>query len=120
MNEKQLLGQCGETIALEFLLQKGYILLEQNWISGKNEVDLIMLDKDDIVFIEVKTRSNKILVAPEVAVTREKQRAVIRVANNYVKYKKINKNARFDIVSIVIKKEEKIISHIPNAFYTLR
>lgn len=47
----------GEQMAVDYLLHKGYQILERDWKSGHRDLDIIALDGDTVVFVEVKTRS---------------------------------------------------------------
>ena len=106
-------GLLGEDQALKYLLKKGYKMLERNYNGKKGEVDLIMLDKDTIVFVEVKARDNTKFGLPVEAVTPEKQRNIISVAIEFInKHRYFDYNIRFDVVSIL----RDNIEHIPNAF----
>lgn len=109
-------GQKGEKLALDYLIEKKYLILETNYRSGKNEVDIIAKNSGEIVFVEVKTRSTDIFCEPESAVTKEKQRAIIKVANSYILKNNINEEARFDIIAIIRNESETKINHIINAF----
>lgn len=117
MSEHNELGREGEKQAIEFLKKSGYIILETNWVSGSNEIDIIARDKEFLVFIEVKTRSSSNVLKPEASVTRKKQKAIIRTADTYVKKNKLNLDARFDIITIVSRSNKMIIDHIQDAFY---
>lgn len=115
------LGVWGEKIALEYLENKGYKILETNWIYGHKEVDIIAKDKDTLVFVEIKTRQSPCLIDPEISVDVYKQNNLIWAANNYVINNKLDMDVRFDIVSIVVNNNnEKKIEHIENAFYPVR
>lgn len=113
---KQELGQKGEDIAAEFYRKNNYVILDRNWKCYHLEVDLIALNEEYLVFCEVKTRSYTTLGEPETFVTPQKQKNLIRAANMYLTRKKISKEVRFDIISIVICGNEQQIHHIPNAF----
>ncbi len=113
------LGKRGEELAAQYLKEKGYKILETNWRFGRNELDLIAEDGDTLVVAEVKTRHSNVFGDPEMAVTREKQRTIIRSANSYVRWKRRNIEVRFDVVSILIQGEEVSINHIPDAFYPM-
>lgn len=113
------LGKQGEELAARFLAEKGYSILETNWRFGRNELDLIAREGSIIVVAEVKTRHSNALGEPEMAVTREKQRAIIRSANAYIRWKRLGAEVRFDIVSIIIRGETVTINHIPDAFYPM-
>ncbi|MBR4155761.1 MAG: YraN family protein [Bacteroidales bacterium] len=112
------LGAIGEQIALEHLLEKNYQILETNWVCGHKEVDIIAKDGDTIVFVEVKTRHTPCLVEPETTVDVYKQRHLIWAANSYVNRYQYDNDVRFDIIAIVIdRNNEKKIEHIEDAFY---
>ncbi len=114
--EKQELGQKGEDLAAEYYRKNNYVILDRNWKCYHLEVDLIVLNEDYIVFCEVKTRSYTTLGEPETFVTPQKQKNLIRAANLYLTRRSINKEVRFDIISIITKGENYQIHHIPNAF----
>ena len=117
MAEHNELGKQGEEIATKYLQKQGYLILETNWRAGRNEIDLIARDKDFLVIIEVKSRSNESFAEPEEAVTRDKQQALIRAANAYIYRKNINLETRFDIISIIHNKNKTHINHLKDAFY---
>ena len=112
-------GKKGEEIAMEYLKKKGYKILETNWRYGRNEIDLVARDSTGkyIVVVEVKSRHSNYGGEPETAVNRDKQRALIRAANAYLRTKNLQDEIRFDIVSILITKEGEKINHIEDAFY---
>ena len=121
MSESQLLGQKGEELAADFLATAGFKILERNWTWGRTEIDIIAENKDYIVFAEVKTRSNDYLVEPGAAITRDKRRTIVTAANGYLQRFKIDKEARFDIITIIQSIDSYKIDHIEGAFYpTLR
>ena len=121
MADSHNLGIKGEELAKEHLLQKGYKILHSNWKSGKREIDIIAENKDFIVFIEVKTRTDDYYIHPRHAVTSEKQKSIIYAAENYLERYSIDKESRFDIISIISNGKTVEIEHIEDAFYpTLR
>lgn len=117
MAEHNLLGQEGEERACAFLLQKGYTLLHRNWRHLKEEIDIVMSFREEIIFVEVKTRASEDWEPAELAVTRKKQRNLISAAEAYIFKYDIQKEARFDIVSVYIKGKNSQIDHIEQAFY---
>jgi putative endonuclease len=117
MSDHIELGRKGEELATNYLTGKGYKILEKNWRQGRNEIDIIARDANYIVIVEVKTRETNIFAEPEMSVTRDKQKALIRAANAYILHKNIHDEVRFDIVSIVISKGKEQINHIEDAFY---
>lgn len=114
-------GKSGEEIARDYLISIGYEILETNWRSGKYEIDLIARSGKQLVIAEVKTRCVNYLIEPEAAVTADKQKLLIRAANSYVQRFQYDCDVRFDIISVVVAKNEHKIRHIIDAFYpTLR
>lgn len=121
MAESHELGQTGEDKAAGYLQDKGYKILRRNWKTGKHEIDIIAGYNEYIVFIEVKTRSQNYLVNPSEAVTREKQKSILFAADTYLKRNNIDKESRFDIITVIKKGNIYQIEHIEDAFYpTLR
>ena len=116
MTEKQMTGQSGEMLAKQYLLDKGYMILETNWRFGHLEVDLIALKEDVLVFVEVKTRSSNSLTAPETSVNAQKQRNIIRAANRYVVRNQYTYDVRFDIITVVTTPQGPQLEHIADAY----
>jgi putative endonuclease len=116
MNTRSILGKKGEDIALQYLLKKGYTLLEKNWRFHHKEVDIIAIDGPDLVFIEVKTRSSDWFGAPEEAVDNKKQQFLALAAEAFVTFRNLDVNIRFDVISIILKPGYQSIDHIENVF----
>lgn len=110
----------GENEAAEILEKKGFCILERNWRMGHLELDLIAENRKEIVFAEVKARTsafgNKM---PEEYVDEIKRKHMVAAANAYIKYHKIEKQPRFDIIGIIIDSQTNEITyknHLENAF----
>lgn len=112
------LGRSGECIAKEYLVKKGFTILTSNYRFLKGEIDLVGMDSNKIVFVEVKTRSSN-FISPTLAVNKKKQQQLVKVANNYIQTHNVQKEARFDIISIVKNDRVIKIDHIKDAFYPL-
>ena len=95
------LGAWGEQLAVDYLLRKGYTIMERDWKSGHRDIDIIAKNGDVVVFVEVKTRRNRVFGEPEEAIDFHKLQNLQQAINHYVKYKHIRQPIRFDIVSIV-------------------
>ena len=110
---KKEMGNIGEEIASKYLCENGYQILERNFYTKHGELDIIAKQKDEIVFIEVKTRSNYAYGNPREAVTPIKQRHMYQAAKYYL-YKKKQENAftRFDVVEVYVEREKIRINHI--------
>lgn len=121
MAAKNDTGKWGEDVAANLLMQKGFRIAERNWRSGKLEVDIIAEDRQNILFVEVKTRSTRFGGRlPEEYVDQEKEANICRAASAYVKMNRIEKTVRFDIVSILTDADTHEIArleHLENAFY---
>lgn len=111
-----LLGEEGEKIAVRYLKSKGYIVYQTNWRFGKLEIDIIAEDGQELVFIEVKTRSSEIYGRPEEAVDDAKETAILNAADIYVRDFNLEVEVRFDIISVLINKNKSKICHIIDAF----
>lgn len=121
MSDSHDLGIKGEEIAADYLTNKGYKILFRNWKWGKNEVDIIAEKDDMVAFVEVKTRTAGFLGGVGLAVSKEKQRAIIFAGEGYIKRYNVYKESRFDILTIIVSDDKQEIDHIENAFYpTLR
>ena len=99
--ENRQIGRRGELIAVKFLEEKGYEILETNRRTPFGEIDIVARRKDLIVFVEVKTRASSSLGPPFLSVTRTKQRHLIRNALCYLKRRSgVYSDWRIDVVSI--------------------
>lgn len=107
------LGKWGEDKASEFLQRNGYKIIERDWKSGRRDIDIIATDGKDVIFVEVKTRRNRLFGDPEEAVDYRKLQSLRLAINHYIKYRRINFNVRFDIISVVgMIGQEPEINHI--------
>ena len=95
------LGKWGEDLAADYLQRKGYTIIERDWKSGKRDLDIIAQDGNVIVFVEVKTRRNRLYGEPEESVDYHKLQNLQQAISHYVKFKHIHQEIRFDIISIV-------------------
>jgi putative endonuclease len=112
----KILGRTGEDRAAKHLAKLGYRVLERNYNTKQGEIDLIALDRDTIVFVEVKTRTSDAYGAPELAVDQRKQGRMVKAALGYLKQKKLHQMAcRFDVVAISGGDEQQV-EVIRNAF----
>lgn len=98
----------GESLARKFLKKRGFKILKRNHVSKYGEIDIIAYYKGTISFVEVKTRQSENYGAPELAVTMEKRKRIIRTALNYLIINHVEDvDYRFDVVSIMFKKDSK-------------
>jgi len=106
-------GKKAEEKACIYLKKKGYKIVERNWYFHKNEIDIIALDGETLVFVEVKSRSSGDFGMPEDSITFYKKQNIIKSAKGYIMMKRLfDINARFDVVAVF---DEKI-EHYKSAF----
>ncbi len=117
---KNRLGKAGESIAEEFLNEKGYKLIARNFRYERSEIDLIVCDDTNkvLIFVEVKTRRNKKYGEPEESINGSKQASIKKAAEGFLlensEYEKFD--LRIDVVSIQVDESGIDINHIVNAF----
>ena len=111
------LGKKGEEIAVDFLKQNGYEILETNWTFQKAEVDIIALKGSVLAVVEVKTRSSLDFGLPQDFVKPKKIKLLVKAINEYVISRDLDVTVRFDIIAIHATANEFSIEHIEEAFY---
>ncbi len=116
MKNKRAIGQIGENIAIEYLKAKGYKVLKTNYVKNHGEIDIITEFNNTIVFVEVKYRKNLSFGHPLESISEKKIRKILETANLYLIDNDINKNIRFDVVSILENNGINETEHIINAF----
>ncbi len=115
---QQDIGKLGEELAKAFLEKKGYQILALNWRFSKAEIDIIAQDGDDLVFVEVKTRSSEHFGPPAAFVSPKKEELMAQAASIYMEENYYEGEIRFDIIGILLKdKDHPIIRHYVDAFF---
>lgn len=110
---KKEFGNTGEDIATKYLEKQGYIILERNFYCKQGEIDIIAKDKNEVVFVEVKSRSDIGYGLPSEAVTKQKIKHLCKTARYFLyKNKMFNEFIRFDVVEILIKSGKFNVNHI--------
>ena len=97
---KKVLGKKGEKLVEEYLKKRGCKILKRNYRTPFGEADIIALDKDEIVFVEVKTRTSDKFGLPKEAVTKQKQQTYRKIAQFYWLRTGEEPNARFDVAEV--------------------
>ncbi len=118
MIERKDVALSGERTALDFLRKKGFRIINKNYRTKFGEIDIVAQDKRTLCFIEVRTRNTDTQISPKESVDSKKQERISKSTLSYLKEKKLlKKKARFDVISISIKKSgEREIELIKNAF----
>lgn len=115
---QQELGIYGEKLAQKHLLKEGYSIRQTNYRFLKYEIDIVAEKDEKIVVVEVKTRQTAEIGEPWMAVTRKKQRQIISCADHYMKARNLDRDVRFDIISIVHNQFRTKLEHLVDAFST--
>ncbi|MGO1581016.1 MAG: YraN family protein [Peptoniphilaceae bacterium] len=113
--DNKKLGNIGEEIVARYLKNKGYKILERNYRAIGTDIDIIAMDKNILVFIEVKTRSTKKFGYAFEAVDEKKIKNIIQTSLSYIMLKGLEDfQVRYDVIEFYIK--DDVINHIENAF----
>jgi len=115
--EHNELGKKGEELAVEFLLNEGYKILDRNWTFQKAEIDIIAQKENILAVIEVKTRSSSDFGLPQDFVKSKKIQLLIKAVNAYINDREIDFEIRFDIIAVQKDGESFAIEHLTDAFY---
>jgi putative endonuclease len=106
--QRRQLGNRGEDIACTFLEGEGVRILERNWRCQAGEADVIAREGEDLVFVEVKTRSSDAAGFPEDAVNRRKRQRYEKIAMEYLFTHNLpSARVRFDVMSLLLSNDGK-------------
>ena len=113
MYQKHIIGKFGEDEAAKYIEQNGYKILDRNFTCKRGEIDIIALDKKEIVFIEIKSRTNKEYGLPSEAVTNKKIKHILKAAEYYLYIRNLeNEPVRIDVIEIFIQNNVVKINHL--------
>ena len=116
MAKQSKLVKEGELIAFMFLQRDGFTILETNWCFQKNKIDIIAKKDGFLIFADVKTIKSKKFEKQSDAIDKKKISLYNNAAEGYLYQYPSKYKIRFDLVNIIIGKDETQIEHIPNAF----
>ena len=119
MADHNELGKSGEEAAVGLLVRKGYTILETNWRYKKVELDIIARIGEELVFVEVKTRTSDFFGDPQSFVNKKKRGSLVKAANAYLIEKDLDIESRFDIIAILSNSKAFEMEHIEHAFYPM-
>lgn len=106
-------GLLGEDTASKYLEERGYKILERNYVAKHGEIDIIAFKERTVIFVEVKSRQNVKYGLPVEAVDRKKQCAIISASLEFIRKKKYyDYNIRYDVIAVL----RDSVEHIDNAF----
>lgn len=111
--KRKKLGNLGEQIALEYLQKENYKIVERNFYCKQGEIDIIAYREKEIIFVEVKTRTNNSFGRPAEAVNITKLKHIKQVANYFLcKNNLLEKFIRFDVIEVILVKGRFKVNHI--------
>ena len=117
MSDSYKRGISGERLAVDYLISKGYRILAQNFRYLKGELDIIAQKNNCLAAVEVKTRSTTDFGTPEEFLKPAQIQRIVKTVDYFVASKNLEVEVRFDIIAIVLTKQDSQIEHIENAFY---
>ncbi|WP_111682464.1 YraN family protein [Winogradskyella tangerina] len=117
MAQHNELGKKGEQLAIDYLIENKYDILEQNYRFQKAEIDIIAQKREVLAVIEVKTRSSTDFGHPQEFVKPKQIRNLVKVIDEYITANDLDVEVRFDIIAIVKNKDGIKIEHLEDAFY---
>jgi putative endonuclease len=110
-------GDIAEDLARKHILKEGYRILDTNWRFGHLELDIVALDNNQLVVIEVKSRTGERFEHPSEAVTAAKINRIVEATEAYILLKNIELETRFDVITVVFAGWEVELEHFKDAFY---
>lgn len=116
MAQHNELGKKGEELAIDYLLNNGYSIVEKNYRFKKAEVDIIAKKGDVLIAVEVKTRSSIYYGNPQEFVNPKKIQLLVSAIDNYVNEYDLDVEIRFDIIAVIKEQNSFKIEHIEDAF----
>lgn len=116
MDKRKDIGNIGEDLATIYLEHQGYKIIERNFMCNLGEIDIIAQDKDEIVFIEVKTRKILSYGNPVDSVNEPKQKHIYRSAEYYLLINdRLDDFTRLDVIEVYLNDKGYKINHIKKA-----
>lgn len=107
------IGKTGEDLAVKYLEQIGYKVIERNFECKQGEIDIIAMNNNELVFLEVKTRTNLKYGAPIEAVDQTKQKHLIKAVQYYLYSRHLeNEFVRLDVIEIYLYNHKYRVNHI--------
>ena len=116
--KNKILGNLGENIVKRYLEEMNYQILKTNFTCKQGEIDIIGLDKKEIVFVEVKTRGNQKFGYGIEAVDVHKQKHIKNTARYFIyKYHLEKSSIRFDVIEVYLNEKKYYLNHIKNVLW---
>jgi len=116
--QRRAVGAYGERLAERHLCDQGMVVLARNWRCAEGEIDLVLRDREDVVFCEVKTRRGDRFGTPAEAIGRAKVRRLRRLAARWLEQTTVRPHEiRFDVVAVLPQpRGATVVEHVRAAF----
>ena len=116
-SKNKIKGNYGERVVYEYLEKCGYEIVMKNFKCNLGEIDIIFMDKNELVFAEIKSRTSAKYGFPAESVTDYKKKHILNTAKYFLyKTEMFNAFVRFDVIEVYLK-EKNYINHIKNVFW---
>ncbi len=115
LNARTVLGQQGEAVVANLLVQRGWKILAQNWYCKNGELDIVAQKDQQVLFIEVKTRTSAHFQLSQV-ITPSKQRKIVTTARFFMAEHNLHSLANVYRFDVALVQGDQLVSYIPNAF----
>ncbi|MCT4614335.1 MAG: YraN family protein [Marinifilaceae bacterium] len=109
-------GNNSEEIAARHLISAGYEIINRNWICNNREIDIIAIHNSMLIIVEVKSIYSENIDDPLESISYSKIKNIAKATQDYIDIHEITKEVRFDIITVIKKKDKQIINHIKDAF----
>lgn len=121
MVNKREIGKYGEEVASRYLKQKKYEIIKRNFQCKQGEIDIIAKINDELVFVEVKTRSNFLFGNAIDAVNVKKQEHIYNTARYYLYINNLEHiKVRFDVIEVYFDKNRAVVKHFKQVIFKNR
>jgi putative endonuclease len=121
MRVKDAVGRFGEQVAADHLSAAGLVILSRNWRCRAGELDIVAREGDELVIVEVKTRSSLAFGSPAEAVDRIKAGRIRHLALQWIAEARVEggtfwQAVRFDVVAVLRGRDGVEVTHVRGAF----
>ena len=117
--KKSETGRRGEDLALAWMQDHGFRLLDRNWRSGHKELDLVMEGEERVHIVEVNTMTPPLLIQPFEKVDPAKQGRLVAAARHYIAQRQVTREVQFVVVSVILGDGQPQVEYIPEAFFPI-
>jgi len=115
MNQRREVGQQGETLAVEYLLERGYQIVTRNWRCAAGELDIVAERANRLIFVEVRTRRGERFGTAAESITATKRARLVALAESYLQAHAIEQAWQIDVITVTWHGQNMTINHLENA-----